>query len=249
MAAMLGQQHTCVNTYTWHICRTSTRAVTARLVGLTVGLTATAFAALQVLDQLGVRHAGSGLQPAAAAPAVVTTPNGHRVAFLAYSDHYQDWEATSTTPGINFIDPARWAGKLFGQYLLQQPRPAMRDASAPTQQVGSLSDNVSATWKASEGNTVEHCAHDMLTGNSPCLLLLLLPAACCSFDPMILQQQVSAARAVGPDVLAVLIHWGPNWRWQPDSSIRALGRAFLEAGADLVFGTSPHHIQVKADWS
>lgn len=61
----------------------------------------------QVLTELGIQHAGSGTQPTASQPAVVTTPSGHRVAFLSYSDHYEDWAATETTPGINFIDPSQ----------------------------------------------------------------------------------------------------------------------------------------------
>jgi poly-gamma-glutamate synthesis protein (capsule biosynthesis protein) len=124
----------------------------------------------EVLDHLGIQHSGSGTQPTAAHPAVVDTPCGHRVAFLSYSDHYADWAATETTPGINFINP--------------------------------------------EG-----------------------------YDERQLQQQVAAARAAGPDLVVVMIHWGPNWRWQPDVHLRQLGRAFLAAGADIVFGTSPHHIQ------
>lgn len=66
----------------------------------------------------------------------------------------------------------------------------------------------------------------------------------CSYDTQRLQGEVAAARAAGPDLVVVMIHWGPNWRWQPDQSLRQLGRDFLAAGADLVFGTSPHHIQV-----
>jgi hypothetical protein len=61
---------------------------------------------LQVLDQLGIQHTGSGIQPTAAQPVHLTTPSGHRVAFLSYADHYADWAATEATPGINFIDPA-----------------------------------------------------------------------------------------------------------------------------------------------
>lgn len=38
---------------------------------------------------------------------------------------------------------------------------------------------------------------------------------------------------------------GPNWRWRPDGSVQRLGRALLAAGADLVFGHSAHHIQVR----
>jgi hypothetical protein len=77
-----------------------------------------------------------------------------------------------------------------------------------------------------------------------CLLLSALSGHC-SFDPGLLQRQVAAARAVGPDLVVVMIHWGPNWRWQPSKQLRQLGKAFLDAGADLVFGTSPHHIQVQ----
>ncbi|KAF6254501.1 hypothetical protein COO60DRAFT_314397 [Scenedesmus sp. NREL 46B-D3] len=64
-----------------------------------------------------------------------------------------------------------------------------------------------------------------------------------SFKPEVLQQQVAAARAQGADLVLVFIHWGPNWRWRPDSSVQRLGRALLAAGADLVFGHSAHHIQ------
>lgn len=68
-----------------------------------------------------------------------------------------------------------------------------------------------------------------------------------SYDAQLLRQQVAAARAAGgsSDLVVVMTHWGPNWRWQPDEHLRELGGAFLEAGADLVFGTSPHHVQVR----
>lgn len=62
---------------------------------------------LQVLSRLGIAQAGSGTQPAASWPAAVTTPSGHRVACLSFSDHYEEWAATNTTPGINFIDPGK----------------------------------------------------------------------------------------------------------------------------------------------
>lgn len=78
-----------------------------------------------------------------------------------------------------------------------------------------------------------------------CLLLPVLSGHC-SFDPGLLQQQVAAAQAVGPDLVVVMIHWGPNWRWQPSKQLRRLGKAILDAGADLVFGTIPHHIQVQS---
>lgn len=72
----------------------------------------------------------------------------------------------------------------------------------------------------------------------------VLPGCTDSFDTAQLQQDVATARAAGPDLVVVLVHWGPNWCWQPATDLRALGRTFLAAGADIVFGTSPHHVQV-----
>lgn len=70
--------------------------------------------------------------------------------------------------------------------------------------------------------------------------------ACSASDRQQVQQHIAAVRkAHNPDLLLVFVHWGPNWRWQPDRHIRQLGRDMLGAGADLVFGHSAHHIQVQ----
>lgn len=66
----------------------------------------------------------------------------------------------------------------------------------------------------------------------------------CSYKKDALRQQVAAARAQGADLVLVFIHWGPNWAWRPSGQLRQLGSVFLDAGADLVFGHSAHHIQV-----
>jgi poly-gamma-glutamate capsule biosynthesis protein CapA/YwtB (metallophosphatase superfamily) len=69
------------------------------------------------------------------------------------------------------------------------------------------------------------------------------------YDPQELRDLLAAARATGgpqaADLLVVFIHWGPNWGWRPSASIRALGRALVDAGADVVFGHSAHHLQVR----
>ena len=41
-------------------------------------------------------------------------------------------------------------------------------------------------------------------------------------------------------LLIVSAHWGPNWGSGAPSEHRDLGRALIEAGADVVFGHSPH---------
>jgi poly-gamma-glutamate synthesis protein (capsule biosynthesis protein) len=42
------------------------------------------------------------------------------------------------------------------------------------------------------------------------------------------------------DYLIVSCHWGPNWGYRPPHSHVRFGRALIEAGADIVFGHSPH---------
>ncbi|KAL4451871.1 hypothetical protein ABPG75_007533 [Micractinium tetrahymenae] len=63
------------------------------------------------------------------------------------------------------------------------------------------------------------------------------------FSEATLAAQLAAAREAGADLVVVFIHWGPNWRWLPSAAIRRLGRAFIDCGADIVFGHSSHHIQ------
>jgi poly-gamma-glutamate capsule biosynthesis protein CapA/YwtB (metallophosphatase superfamily) len=69
-----------------------------------------------VLDALGIAHSGSGTLPEAAASAFVTR-GGYKVAFLSYSDHYEEWAASPEQPGINFIDPASFDPKLLQQQV------------------------------------------------------------------------------------------------------------------------------------
>ncbi|WP_427172523.1 CapA family protein [Arthrobacter sp. 92] len=42
------------------------------------------------------------------------------------------------------------------------------------------------------------------------------------------------------DILVVSAHWGPNWGAEVPPAHQALGRALVEAGADVVFGHSAH---------
>ncbi|KAF5840073.1 poly-gamma-glutamate synthesis protein [Dunaliella salina] len=63
-----------------------------------------------------------------------------------------------------------------------------------------------------------------------------------------IQEQISLARsALGPDHAAGLViaflHWGPNWRWEPEESLQRLGHCLIDSGADAVFGHSAHHVR------
>jgi poly-gamma-glutamate capsule biosynthesis protein CapA/YwtB (metallophosphatase superfamily) len=54
-----------------------------------------------------------------------------------------------------------------------------------------------------------------------------------------LLQIVRTARAVS-DLVFVSAHWGPNWGRSPPRGEIPFGHALIDAGADLVFGHSPH---------
>lgn len=52
-------------------------------------------------------------------------------------------------------------------------------------------------------------------------------------------ETVAAARQ-DADCLIVSCHWGGNWSYHTPEEHSAMGRALVDAGADIVFGHSPH---------
>lgn len=42
------------------------------------------------------------------------------------------------------------------------------------------------------------------------------------------------------EFLVVAAHWGGNWGYNPPEEHRELAKAMIDAGADIIFGTSPH---------
>ena len=57
-----------------------------------------------------------------------------------------------------------------------------------------------------------------------------------------LKQDVAAARAAGADVVVVMPHWGVEYTAQPTALQQKLGRAAIDAGADMVIGNHPHWV-------
>jgi hypothetical protein len=55
-----------------------------------------------------------------------------------------------------------------------------------------------------------------------------------------LKADVKAARKAGADVVIVFPHWGVEYRATPSVSQRALGKAAIDAGADMVIGNHAH---------
>jgi hypothetical protein len=55
-----------------------------------------------------------------------------------------------------------------------------------------------------------------------------------------LKADITAARKAGADVVVVFPHWGVEYRAAPVDAQRRMGKAAIDAGADLVIGNHPH---------
>jgi poly-gamma-glutamate synthesis protein (capsule biosynthesis protein) len=58
-----------------------------------------------------------------------------------------------------------------------------------------------------------------------------------------LKRDIKAAREAGAEVVVVFPHWGVEYRADPVASQERLGRAAIDAGADMVIGNHPHWAQ------
>lgn len=68
------------------------------------------------------------------------------------------------------------------------------------------------------------------------------PGMLTTYDPAILVKEIESARAAC-DYLVVYVHWGIEKNTSPEEYQRALGRQYIDAGADLVVGSHPHVLQ------
>lgn len=50
-------------------------------------------------------------------------------------------------------------------------------------------------------------------------------------------------RSQEADFMIVSVHWGSNWGYRPESGHEEFAHALIDAGADLVFGHSPHVVR------
>lgn len=58
-----------------------------------------------------------------------------------------------------------------------------------------------------------------------------------------MDRDVIEARQAGADLVIVGIHWGVEYRDQPEEDMVVLGDRMVAAGADIVMGTHPHVVQ------
>lgn len=68
------------------------------------------------------------------------------------------------------------------------------------------------------------------------------PGMLATYDPTILLKEIEKLSEKN-DYVIVFVHWGIERAEHPESYQRALGKQFLDAGADLVIGAHPHVLQ------
>lgn len=59
---------------------------------------------LQVLDEAGIRHIGAGPNSLQAGQHLIIDVKGITIGILGYTDNEPSWEATSHTPGVNYVE-------------------------------------------------------------------------------------------------------------------------------------------------
>ena len=62
-------------------------------------------------------------------------------------------------------------------------------------------------------------------------------------DYELLQSDLAAARALDTDLIAVMIHWGNEYKNAPNSHQTNLAQFLVEQGADLILGGHPHVLE------
>ena len=62
-------------------------------------------------------------------------------------------------------------------------------------------------------------------------------------DMDLLEADMAAARELGCDLIAVMMHWGVEYQTSPNSYQKKMARTMVDLGADLVLGGHPHVLQ------
>ena len=65
----------------------------------------------------------------------------------------------------------------------------------------------------------------------------------CTPDYDLMKSDLAAAKAMDPDVIAVVMHWGVEYQNKPNEHQTKLADFLVENGADLVLGGHPHVLQ------
>ena len=68
------------------------------------------------------------------------------------------------------------------------------------------------------------------------------PGMLCTYDSTALCEAIKKAKE-NCDYVAVYVHWGIERENMPQDYQRQLGKAYIDAGADIVIGSHPHVLQ------
>lgn len=138
------------------------------------------------------------------------------------NNHVLDYGTEAFREMLPALDGAGILHAGAGLDLQAARRPALRQVSGTTVGVLAFTDNEPG-WEASE--------------TSPGVYFV--PAGDGGRRVTDLLEVVHRTRT-GTDLLVVSAHWGPNWGAEPPGGHQGLARALIDAGADVVFGHSPH---------
>lgn len=111
---------------------------------------------VQVLTDNGIACAGVGTADEAAKPAIVEH-GGTKVAFLCYSDHYEEWRATPIYRGINYINP--------GKYDRSKINAQLQDAARVADLV-IVFIHWGPNWSWRPSKDIQQLAHDFIDGGA-----------------------------------------------------------------------------------
>lgn len=64
-----------------------------------------------------------------------------------------------------------------------------------------------------------------------------------AIDTVVMKQDIIKARSLKPDVLIAIMHWGTEYRLEPDSYQQFYARWLLKQGVDHIIGGHPHVIE------
>lgn len=64
-----------------------------------------------------------------------------------------------------------------------------------------------------------------------------------TLDTELLEADMAAARELGCDLIAVVMHWGVEYQLQPNSYQESVAETLIDLGADLVLGGHPHVLE------
>ncbi|HLE78643.1 MAG TPA: CapA family protein [bacterium] len=156
----------------------------------------------------------------AANVAVLTA--GHVAAVSLANNHTLDYGADALLECVDVLDRHGIAHAGAGRTLEEAQRPATFVAGATTVAMVACTDNEPG-WAA--GPRRPGLFYVPFSGND---------VRCDELCAVISSVRPDA------DVVVASLHWGPNWGYEPPREHVDAARRLIDAGADLVFGHSPH---------